>query len=143
MQNEPTQAEFDAAEDYVYGHEVIYLAGPIGPMPQTPEQTSELMRRIELAAQVQAALIMQNERYIVLNPYPAPMYLPSYAVPWQNWIAQGEYIAGVLCDSLCLLPGWEQSEGCLRELQAAMIADKPVYEWVLGVGMKLLQRGEA
>jgi hypothetical protein len=94
-------------------HQVVYVAGP---MTGIPDQNIPLFR------EVRARLI--GHGYTVLTP---PMIninfmgiqhpeIPNPAAPG----LRADMLALVMCDSICLLPGWEKSIGASLEVAVAI-----------------------
>ena len=136
------EAAFEDYEAELDDTEVIYLAGPIG-LPKTKADYKVLNTRIAYAAFVQGALIEDSAYRVVINPYASCCYADNFILDRELWIAQGIYLAGVVADAICMLPGWESSDGCQRELAAAQGAGKRCYMWDEDRGLVRLQGGRA
>jgi hypothetical protein len=136
------EAAFEDYEAELDDIEVIYLAGPIG-LPKTKADRQQLNQRIAYSAFVQGALIQGSGYRVVINPYASCCYADNFTMDRELWIAQGVYLAGVVADAICMLPGWESSDGCQRELAAAAAAGKRCYMWDEDRGLVRLQGGRA
>jgi hypothetical protein len=94
-------------------HQLVYIAGP---MTGIPEQNVPLFR--------ETALRLRGMGYSVITPPMINMNFMGIGHPEiPNPAAPGlraDMIAISLCDSICLLPGWEKSVGASLEVAIAI-----------------------
>ena len=88
---------------------IIYLAGPI--TDNDPNRRRNIDRAITEAARIRAL------GHVVVCPHEMGAARPE-ALDYEGWMSHGIALLR-RCDAICLLPGWAQSAGTLREIDAA------------------------
>lgn len=89
----------------------IYLAGPVTGVPDYAERFTEAKR------------CMEKGGYLVLSPEILPK-----GFDYEDYMHITMAMLS-LCDTIVLLPGWEQSKGTLRELREAIQTGKDIIQY--------------
>lgn len=93
----------------------VYLSGPI-----TGRREKDMMkhfRRVEWILKLEAEKLHKRIRVI------SPAALNPMGLSWDSYMKIAEaIILDPSVDAICLMKGWEQSEGCQREVMLAKAA---------------------
>lgn len=92
---------------------IIYLSGPISNNPGFVRAFQAAERKMQIAG------------YIVINPADLRHVLPLQAMSYEQ-IMDFDFALVRSSDAICMLPGWEHSNGCNRELGYAQALGKQV-----------------
>jgi len=103
----------------------IYLA-----MPMTP------VADCEFASQVEGRL--RKGGWVVLSPASSGLCACNYGIPKSVWLEQDFWMLS-WCTAICLLPGWETSEGAQAELALARELHLEEYVWDPELGLTPLE----
>jgi hypothetical protein len=97
---------------------VIYIAGPY--RAKTEWDVLRNVRRAE-----ESALELWRKGWAVICPHKNTHGFNGY-LPDQTWI-DGDLEIIKRCDAICMLAGWEQSEGAQMEYGLAVELKMPIY----------------
>lgn len=97
---------------------VVYISGPMSGV--------DYMEAAKLASSVQAHLTEKG--IFTFNPYGSGLDESAWGVSKEKWLENDFHWIG-FCDSILLLPGWYDSEGCMKELVFASRTGCDVYIW--------------
>ena len=92
---------------------VIYLSGPIANNPDFADDFDRV------------AVEYEKDDYYVINPAYLCCVVPSEALPYEDFM-KIDFMLIDRADILVLLPGWEDSPGCNRELGYAQAKGKTI-----------------
>ena len=96
---------------------IVYLSGPISGDPDFREAFANAKKDLE-----------EEGVYEVINPAVLVDLAPPGVLGYEDYMSMDE---DMICkaDVLVLLPGWQKSPGCNRELGFAEALGKTVYEY--------------
>ena len=98
---------------------VAYISGPMSGIDDLPV-------KVRQASQVQAYLTIMG--YYTYNPYASCMHPACWDVPKVLWMENDLFwIEG--CDTIVMLPGWENQLGCLEEIELAQRLNLTILLW--------------
>ena len=96
---------------------IVYLSGPISGNPDFRETFAKAKKDLEDKGGVQ-----------VINPAVLADIATPCALDYEDYMSLDEALIR-RADTLLLLPGWQKSPGCNRELGFAEALGKTVYEY--------------